>query len=98
MALGTSTVAGGSGSEELLAVNKNRDFVLIQLQSDHPTYLGFGETAVTVEGICLLQAGATVTVRGPKARLAINVIAAGNAVIGWETFEEIEYSPGFTAP
>ncbi|KKL70798.1 hypothetical protein LCGC14_2101320 [marine sediment metagenome] len=98
MASGTSTVSGGGGSEELIAVDVNRDFVLIQLQSDHPTYFGFGETAVTLQGICLLQAGATVKVRGPKARLAINVIAAGNAIIGWETFEDIEYSPGFTAP
>ncbi len=98
MASGTDTLVGSDPTAELLAVNKNRDFVLIQLQSDHPTYFGFGEDAVTATGICLLQAGATIKVRGPKARLAINVISSGNAVIGWETFEEIEYSPGFTAP
>ncbi len=99
MASGTKTVSGGSGSEELLAASSYRDFILIQLQSDHPTYFGFGETAVTLQGICLLEPGATIKVRGPKARLAINVIAVGNAVIGWETFEDIEYQSGqFAGP
>lgn len=98
MALGTLTVTGAGGSEVLLAADEHRDYVLIQLQSAHPAYLGFDETAITVQGIGLLQAGATVKVQGPKARGAINVIAAGNAIIGWETFEEIDYYPGFVAP
>ena len=98
MALGTLTVSGGGGSEVLLAADPYRDNVTIQLQSDHPAYLGFSETAITLQGICLLQAGASVVVRGSKAVGVINVIAAGNAIIGYETMEEITYTPGFTAP
>lgn len=99
MAAGTDTLTGGGSTAELIAADGNRDFLLIQLQSNHPTYLGFGEAAVTLTGICLLEPGATVCVRGPKARRAINAIAAGNAVIGWETFEEIEYRSGqFAGP
>ncbi len=99
MASGTDTLSGGGASAALLAADKYRDFVLIQLQSNHPTYFGFGETAVTLTGICLLEPGATIKVKGPKARLVINAIAAGNAVLGWETKEEIEYQSGqFAGP
>ena len=99
MSAGTGTLTGGDPTAELIAADEYRDFLLIQLQSNHPTYLGFGEDAVTLTGICLLEPGATVRVRGSKARLAVNAIAAGSAVIGWETMEEIEYQSGqFAGP
>lgn len=90
----TVTVAGGSGTEELIAADVNRDHLTIQLQSAHPAYLGFAEDAVDATGICLLYPGCSVRVLGPKARGAVNVIAAGNAVIGLETTEDVEYRPG----
>ena len=99
MALGTLTVNGGGGSEALIAADEFRDHILIQVQSDHDVYLGFGETAVTLEGIALLEPGASVKVTGPKARGAINVISTGNAIIGWETMLGIEHTPGqFAGP
>lgn len=99
MAAGTETLTGGNPTAELIAADENRDFLLIQLQSNHPTYLGFGENAVTLTGICLLEPGATVRIRGSKARGVVNAIAAGNAVIGWETYEDIEYQSGqFAGP
>lgn len=99
MALGTKILTGGGGTEEIVAADAYRDFILIQLQSDHDTYLGFGENAVNAQGICLLEPGATVTVRGPKARGAINGISTGNAVLGYETYESIEYRSGqFAGP
>ena len=94
MALGTLTVSGGSGSETLLAADTNRDYVLIQLQSDHPTYVGFSETAVTLQGISMLEPGAWVEATGHKARGAINVIAAGNAVLGYETQQGVRCGSG----
>lgn len=94
MSASTVTVNGGGGTEELIATDKNRDHLTIQLQSAHPAYLGFGEVAVTATGICLLYPGCSVRVLGPKARGVVNVIAAGNAVIGLETTEDVEYRPG----
>lgn len=94
MALGTLTVTGGGGTEELLAADTNRDYVLIQLQSDHPTYVGFGEDAVTLQGIAMLEPGAWIKVTGHKARGVINVIAAGNAVLGYETMQGVECGGG----
>lgn len=94
MAASTVTVTGGGGTEELLAADNHRDHITIQLQSSHPAYLGFGEDAVAATGICLLYPGCSVRVLGPKARGVVNVIAAGNAVIGIETSEDVEYRPG----
>jgi hypothetical protein len=99
MASGTETLTGGNPTAVLLAADEYRDFVLIQLQSNHPTYLGFGEAAVSAQGVCLMEPGATAKVRGSKARGAIQAIAAGNAVLGWETMEEIDYQSGqFAGP
>ena len=98
MPLGTKTLTGGA-STEIAAEDEFRDHILIQLQSDHPTYLGFGETAITLQGIALLEPGATVKVTGPKARDAVNGFSSGNAVIGFETMEGIEYVSGqFAGP
>ncbi|KKL14436.1 hypothetical protein LCGC14_2515690 [marine sediment metagenome] len=94
MALGTKTLTGNS-STELLAADVNRDYVLIQLQSDHQTYVGFGETAVNLQGIGLLEPGAWVKATGHKARGVINVINAdSSAVIGYETQQGIECGIG----
>ena len=99
MALGTLTVNGGGGSEALIAADEFRDYILVQVQSDHDVYLGFGETAVTLQGIAMLEPGASVEVIGPKARGAINVISTGNAVIGYETMFGIRHTPGqFAGP
>ena len=94
MSASTLTVTGGGGTEELIAADVHRDHLTIQLQSAHPAYLGFAEDAVAATGICLLYPGCSVRVLGPKARGAVNVIAAGNAVIGIETTEDVEYRPG----
>ena len=99
MALGTKTLSGGGASAAVIAADEFRDFILVQLQSNHPTYFGFGETAVTLQGVALLEPGASITVRGPKARGAVNAIAAGNAVLGYETTEGVEYRSGqFAGP
>ena len=99
MALGTLTVTGGGGSEALVAANVYRDNILIQVQSDHDVYLGFGEDAVTLQGVALLEPGAWAKVFGDKARQAINVISTGNAVIGYETGKDIVLGVGqFAGP
>lgn len=97
MAASTVTITGGGGTEQLLAADGHRDFALIQLQSAHPTYLGFGEDAVASTGIALLYAGCSIEVTGHKARGVINAIAAGNAIIGMETFHGIKYGSGDAA-
>jgi len=99
MALGTKTLTGGGGTEEVVAADKYRGDILIQLQSDHPAYFGFGEDAVTLEGISLIFPGDTIEVKGSKARGAINAIAAGNAVLGFETGVGVKYRSGqFAGP
>lgn len=99
MASGTKTLTGGGASAAIVAADANRDYIVIQAQSDHDTYLGFGEAAVSAQGLCLLEPGATVEVRGPKARLAIYGISAGNAVLGYETLEGVSYRSGqFAGP
>jgi hypothetical protein len=99
MASGTKTLTGGGASAVIVAADGNRDYIVIQAQSNHDTYLGFGEAAVNAQGLCLLEPGATVTIRGPKARGAIYGISTGNAVLGYETYEEVEYRSGqFAGP
>lgn len=92
--LGTKTLTGGGTSAAIIAADANRDHIVIQLQSAHPTYLGFDETAVTLQGLSLINAGDAVEVTGHKARGAINAIAAGNAVLGYETMHGVKYTPG----
>lgn len=94
MSLGTTTLTGAAASAAVLAADSNRDHVTIQLQSAHPTYFGFGETAVTLQGISLINAGDAIEVTGPKARGAINALSAGNAVLGYETMIGVKYIPG----
>ena len=90
MALGTKTLTGGGASAAVVAADANRDHIVIQLQSAHPTYFGFGETAVTLQGASLIAVGDSLEAYGVKARGAINAIAAGNAVLGYETMEGLE--------
>ena len=94
MALGTKTLTGGGGSEVVVAADVNRDSIVIQLQSAHPCYFGFGETAVTLQGLSLINVGDTLTALDSKARGAINAIAVGNAVLGYETKNGVIYHPG----
>jgi len=94
MASGTKTLTGGGASAAIVAADAHRDYIVIQAQSDHDTYLGFGEAAVSEQGLCLLEPGANVEVRGPKARLAIYGKSAGNAVLGYETCEGVSYRSG----
>ena len=98
MAAGTLT-HGGSASEALVVADEYRDNILIQVQNDFDVYLGFGETAVTLTGLALLEPGAWVKVSGAKARGAINVISNGAAVIGYETGEDVVLGAGqFAGP
>jgi hypothetical protein len=99
MSSGTKTLTGGGGTTQLVAADTYREDILIQVQSDHDVYLGFGESAVSAKGIALLHPGDCVKVTGAKARKAINAISSGNAVIGWETGPGIEYVSGqFAGP
>ncbi len=86
----------GAATEEIIAADEHRDHITIQMQSTGtPTYLAFGEDAVTLTGICLLYPGCSVRVTGAKARLAVNGIdATGTAVVGIETTSDVEYRPG----
>jgi len=93
MAASTVTLTGGS-SEEILAADPNRDVYVLQLQSQEPVFLAFGEAAVTATGIELRVAGDSVKVCGPKAREQCNGFAAATPTIGIETVEYIEYRPG----
>ncbi len=94
MPASTVTLTGAAASAAILAADKYRDHVLIQVQSDHDVYLGFGEDAVTLTGIGLLEPGASVEVWGGKARGAINALSTGNAVIGMETMNGVRHTPG----
>lgn len=90
MALGTKTLTGSAASTAVIAADLNRDHIVIQLQSAHPTYFGFGETAVILQGVSLIAAGDSLEVSGPKARGVINALSTGNAVLGYETMQELK--------
>ncbi len=99
MSLGTVTLVGNDPTNEILAADEYRDHVLFQSQSDFDVYFGFGEDAVTLQGIALLEPGATIEVWGPRARGAIDALSTGNAIIGWETKIGIRYRSGqFAGP
>ena len=93
MSAGTKTLGSGA-SEEIIAADSNRDFYVLQLQTENPVYLAFGENAVTATGILLNRIGDWVEVRGVKARVAVNGYAAGTPTLGWETFEGIKIGTG----
>lgn len=90
MALGTKTLTGNDPSAAVVAADPNRDHIVIQLQSAHTTYFGFGETAVTLQGASLIAAGDSLEVYGHKARGAINAVSTGNAVLGYETMQGLK--------
>ena len=79
-----------STSTEILAADANRDFFIVQLHTNEPTYLAFGEDA-SAKGILLRSADASVKVRGAKARLACNGYSAATPTLGAETFEEVDF-------
>jgi len=93
MAAGVTTMTI-STSTEIIAADVNRDHITIQLHDANVTYLAFGEDAADATGIALLYPGCSVRVRGPKARLAVNGYSGGEAVIGYETHEDVEYRAG----
>lgn len=89
----SSVTLTASSSNAILAADGNRDFYLLQLQTQEPTYIAFGEAAANATGIVLRNIGDTVKVRGAKARLACNGYSAYTPTIGIETFEEIDFIP-----
>jgi len=93
MAASTAALGGGS-SELIIAADKHRDFLTLQLQSFNSVYLAFGEAAIAGAGILLIVPGCSVRVMGVKARLAVYGYAGGVADIGIETCEDVEYRPG----
>ncbi|KKN46481.1 hypothetical protein LCGC14_0672510 [marine sediment metagenome] len=90
MSAGTITLTSGAASEEIIAADANRDYYVLQMQTEATTYLAFGEAAVNVTGILLNKIGDWVEVRGAKARLAVNGYTTDTPVFGWETFEGIK--------
>jgi hypothetical protein len=93
MAASTVTLTSGS-SQVILAADEYRDKVVLQLQSLETAYLAFGEDAVNVTGLALINIGDTMTIRGAKARGAINGYSASTPTIGIETNGDIAFSPG----
>jgi hypothetical protein len=85
---------GDSESQQVLAANRYRDFVTLQLQNTGPAFLAFGEAAAENTGIKLIVAQDSVRVTGAKARGVINAWSDGAAEIGVETQEDVEYRPG----
>lgn len=90
----SATILAGGSSELLIAADKNRDHITIQLQDTASVYLAFGEPAVTATGIMLIYPGCSVRVTGAKARGAVYGYAAGASLVGIETTEDVEYRPG----
>jgi hypothetical protein len=93
MSAGSKTL-GATATEEIIAADPNRDYYVLQLHTEEPVYLAFGEDAVTGTGILLNRIGDWVEVRGVKARKAVNGYAAGTPTFGWETFEGIKIGTG----
>ena len=90
----SSTILVGGSSELLIATDKNRDHVTIQLQDTESVFLAFGEPAADATGIKLIYPGCSVRVIGAKARLAIYGYATLASIVGIETTEDVEYRPG----
>jgi len=96
MSVHSWAVVGGADSAAILAADEHRDEYTIQLQvmevdGANPVFLGFGEDAVTQEGLALLSIGHTARVLGPKARLAVYALSAADASGGIETYTSLEY-------
>ncbi len=90
MARGSKTLANTAATEEILAADLNRDFYVLQLQSEESVYLAFGEDAADASGIRLQKIGDWVEVRGEKARRAVNGYTTDTPILGWETFEGLK--------
>ena len=89
-------VVAGAASKEILAADRFRDEVIVQLhlmavEGTDPVFLGFGEDAVTETGLFLGGIGHSVRVLGAKARLAVNALSAANSSGGIETHTNLEY-------
>lgn len=93
MAASATSLTGGS-SELLIAADKNRDHLTIQLHNSEPVFLAFGEDAADLTGIKLIYPGCSVRVFGAKARIAVYGYAGAASRVGIETYEDVEYRPG----
>lgn len=91
----TAVTLGASASEQILAIDEDRDHYTLQLLTDdEPVFLAFGEDAVVNTGICLFYPGCSVKVSGAKARLAVNGYSGQTPTIGIETMEDVTYQMG----
>ena len=86
MAKGSWT--GTALSAIIVAADANREYLTIILTNNVTVALAFGEAAVAVEGIQLLNAGDSVRVQGHLARGA--VYAIGNTGAGSYQSEQLE--------
>jgi len=83
---------GTSASAIIVAADEYRDHLTVQLINATAANLAFGEAAVAGEGIELINAGDSVSVRGPLATEA--VYAIGNGADGVYQDGPIAYRPG----
>ncbi len=83
-------------SKEIIAADGHRDELTVQLNAQtlngaDIVYLGFGEDAVSGEGLAIGGVGCSARMLGAKARLAVNVICDAVVSGGIETYTSLEY-------
>ncbi len=94
MASGTIVLTSNS-SQQVLAADPNRDHYTLQLITQSPLYLAFGETAVSTKGLYLAHRQDSVEVWGAKARLQCNAYPfSSTPTIVTETFEGVTFRSG----
>jgi hypothetical protein len=80
--LSTPAASGAWASTQadsiIVAANKYRDNLVIQQWSSDPTYLAFGQAAVSLSGYAMMTAGSVCVVHGPLAREAVHAINASS--------------------
>lgn len=69
-----SWVLTGSASQEIIAANEYREYLMVQSTGSAATYFAFGEDAVDGEGVRLVKGEDSFTVKGALARLAVHAI------------------------
>ena len=83
-------------SKEIIAADEHRDELTVQLNTQtlngaDIVYLGFGEDAVSGEGLAIGGVGCSVRILGAKAGLAVNAICDAVVSGGIETYTSLEY-------
>ena len=83
-------------SKEIIAADGNRDELTVQLvlqtlNGADIVFLGFGEDAVSGEGVALGGKGCSIRILGAKAKLAVNAICDAVVSGGIETYTSLEY-------